>query len=885
MHIKTIELEDIKSHARFKHEFQRGTTAIMGENGAGKSTIIEAIAWTMFDLLDYKKDDFVRRGAGKGVVNITFESGLDEREYRVYRDTKTGYYVYDPHTRTRVADKKDEVQRFLRQHLGVEPGTDLETLFRNAVGVPQGTFTADFLKPPAVRKPIFDKLLKVEEYRQGAEKLLDTVNHIKDRIGEYENKISFAKGKLEDFERTEEEYGKAEKEATELAATQKELEKKVAALEKKVAAFEQQETAVERLKTALDKLRNERERLGLVLGQREKDKERAEEAAGRLERVRAGHEKHLDALGKLKEFERERTEREKLNTALAEVREALVNVESSRQGVTERLGKMAAARKEIEELKPLVETQKRLEERREECSKKIARADGTRKNVARLEKRMDDLRGKLKEVRKKIERAEQNKEKVEQLGEYVQRKDEIDRELTRLRVRLETDRQFQQEVRGGLCPILSEKCLNLREGQTLEGFLSNRFEELEDRIGVLEIEQRDTAKIVEASRNAEKEAFLHETLKREEEEITREGVKLKEEKESEEKALGELPELERELEGIRDELRSLGSPREKIGLLEKELGQEMELREELTRIESNFERLESDRRLKVEQLETYKDLDENWRTYTAAREETAADHREFLANEALAAALPERSKELEETRNELSELKEKLGEAEKTYEEAEKNYDRDRHVAEKADLQTAERELVETGSNLRHTERRRDELKEKLASLKAIRISMADDLEQLERLERVGAATAFIRSTLKEAAPRVARNYVYHVSIEANRMFRDITGNAERTLKWTEDYEIMLEEGGHERPFANLSGGEQMAAALAVRLALLKQLSDVTIAFFDEPTMNMDAERRERLAEQISTITEKQTFDQLFVISHDDTFENYVDHVLLLAED
>ena len=73
-----------------------------------------------------------------------------------------------------------------------------------------------------------------------------------------------------------------------------------------------------------------------------------------------------------------------------------------------------------------------------------------------------------------------------------------------------------------------------------------------------------------------------------------------------------------------------------------------------------------------------------------------------------------------------------------------------------------------------------------------------------------------------------------------------------------------------------------MAAALSVRLALLKQLSDIRLAFFDEPTTNMDAERRERLAEQISQITEKQTFDQLFVISHDDTFSGFVDNEIMV---
>ena len=60
MHITKIELENIKSHVDSTYEFQPGTTAITGENGAGKTTLIEAVAWTLFDLLDYKKDDFVR---------------------------------------------------------------------------------------------------------------------------------------------------------------------------------------------------------------------------------------------------------------------------------------------------------------------------------------------------------------------------------------------------------------------------------------------------------------------------------------------------------------------------------------------------------------------------------------------------------------------------------------------------------------------------------------------------------------------------------------------------------------------------------------------------------------------------------------------------------
>ena len=152
MHITRVELENIKSHVDSTFEFMRGTTAISGENGAGKTTVIESIAWTLFDVLDYKKEDFVRRGAKRGIARVTFESGLDGRHYTVYRDTGTGYNVYDPVLKMRVADKKDEVCRFLWQHLGVEPGTDLDSLYRRAIGVPQGTFTAIFLETSAERK-------------------------------------------------------------------------------------------------------------------------------------------------------------------------------------------------------------------------------------------------------------------------------------------------------------------------------------------------------------------------------------------------------------------------------------------------------------------------------------------------------------------------------------------------------------------------------------------------------------------------------------------------------------------------------------------------------------------------------------------------------------
>jgi exonuclease SbcC len=204
------------------------------------------------------------------------------------------------------------------------------------------------------------------------------------------------------------------------------------------------------------------------------------------------------------------------------------------------------------------------------------------------------------------------------------------------------------------------------------------------------------------------------------------------------------------------------------------------------------------------------------------------------------------------------------------------------HAEERAALNALERREVELSTRLIGLDVRIREAENELAKFNEMRLSLTDEFQEKERLEAIAEVTGFIRDTLKEAAPRVAKNYVYHVSLEANQMFREIMGDATRSLKWAEDYSVVLEEDGFERPFASLSGGEQMAAALAIRLGLLKQLSDIRIAFFDEPTTNMDVERRDNLAQQISRIT---NFDQLFVISHDETFDNFVDNVVEVRRD
>lgn len=740
MHISKIELENIKSHVSSTFEFTRGTTAITGNNGAGKTTIIEASAWALFDLLEYKKEDFVRRGAKKGWVKITFESGLDEREYVVYRDSGTGYHVTDPRLQVRIADKKEEVFRFLWQHLGLEPGTDLRSLFRQAIGVPQGTFTAIFLEGSPERKTAFDRLLKVEEYRQAAEKLRETSRYLDSSIGSIREDIARAEGELTRSEKVVEEHKSCHEQSQKLAGDVEVLKKQIA--EKRIV------------------------------------------------------------VEKLDEIER--------------VENALANVKAEQKRVFESLENVQKAHKEIASLKPITLEQEKLESEITALREKIAVAKAVESQTKKLDERIERLRKSYRTNSDQLKDAEAKAKKTCDIKPLEKRDAELIRQLATLKARVESDQKFQSEIKNGLCPILSQKCLNLKEGETLEEFVSSQFSDIRSQIASTETEQAAIAANLKTAREAERFAATIDGLRKREEELKSEGTHLSNERQELEKEIAGLADLEKQLSKFDTKLKTLGDPKSRIRFLENETAREIELRENITKIESNLERLETDRRILIE------DLDE---------------HQEIVRD----------------------------------------GYDKTLHAAQKKEFHETEKRHAELRATFEAAKRREEQLAAELKRFAEIRKSLQGELREKERLETVAETTVFIRDTLKEAAPRVARNYVYHVSLEANQMFREITGNAERALKWAEDYSIRLEEDGYERPFQSLSGGEQMAAALSVRLALLKQLTDIRIAFFDEPTTNMDAERRENLAMQISRITH---FDQLFVISHDDTFDSYVDNVI-----
>jgi exonuclease SbcC len=149
----------------------------------------------------------------------------------------------------------------------------------------------------------------------------------------------------------------------------------------------------------------------------------------------------------------------------------------------------------------------------------------------------------------------------------------------------------------------------------------------------------------------------------------------------------------------------------------------------------------------------------------------------------------------------------------------------------------------------------------------------------------------FLRSKIfNNVSAQLSERFREEISLRADNIYRNIAETDEE-LHWGDKYQIvlrdMLDGEIRERTDDQLSGGQTMSAVVSLRLALLQTIG-ARVAFFDEPTSNLDAARRENLARAFRAIdvgreeVTEHWYDQLFLISHDVAFTEVTDQIISL---
>ncbi len=263
----------------------------------------------------------------------------------------------------------------------------------------------------------------------------------------------------------------------------------------------------------------------------------------------------------------------------------------------------------------------------------------------------------------------------------------------------------------------------------------------------------------------------------------------------------------------------------------------------------------------------------------------------FFANKKDAKDLNNRRESLKKMLKLFKELKQALVAKEKELVKIEKDYDSKRHAEVRyikeqlvAEVATIKQKISDLGKD-------RLRIEEEIKKMKQIKKEIKVRLAEKKSLEGKEELVKFLRNKIfNNVSAQLSERFREEISLRADIIYRNIAETDEE-LYWGDKYQIVLrdmEDGKlRERTDDQLSGGQTMSAVVALRLALLQTIG-ARVAFFDEPTSNLDAARRANLAHAFRAIdvgreeVTEHWYDQLFLISHDIAFTEVTDQIITL---
>jgi DNA repair protein SbcC/Rad50 len=888
MHILTVELENVKSYEQAKITFTNGVNAIVGHNGAGKSTILEAIGFVLFDALDYNHLEFIRGGAKSARARVTFVSSADERAYEVERriGSSAHYVVFDPDLGTRICEGKADVLRFLRQHLNIEPGADLTSLFKDAVGVPQGTLTAAFLLNEANRKKIFEALLRVEEYSRVWEKLREPLNLLKTRKNEVDLEISRLQGRLERLPVLEVEIAERK---TIISTTQRDLGKATKELD-----------VVQTTRAKLEKVRDEvlnaeralaeaqRKLQGIQARYLAAEQARADAATAQklVAENQAGHALYLEAQVTQRSLDARVRQRQQVEAQRSAADKRAALHEAQARTLQQDLDRVVAAEATVAELQGAVAEQKRLEAELESARQQQARLEDARRAVAQQQEQLKRLQARRADIERQLGEAQQVEQQLQTtVLQSETRRVELDKEREQLALMksqadlIKEQSSRLEDVQTTLCP-LCEQPLTADHRKEMLARNTARLDEMRNSY-------RDVNKQVQS---------LETMLKSEQATIQQwqaallklpradEAAKLGEEVAHAQKQLDQasaqvalLADAAQQVQSLTEALAALGDPRRRYTVAAEQAGRRKGVESQLAQARNEVAAAQAELSTLQTALAEFGDLEAELDTVEAMLKMHQMAYQTVLGNQRQAENLPARIQEAERLAQEVAQLEATRDHLHTQHQSAAANFDANAYAQAASREQELQREVGTLRGQLEYLEKSQSQATRELADLQALTLNVAAAEARMKQLQDEEDVLETIRGKLRQAGPYISATLNRQISDGARQIFSDLMQDYSRHLTWNEDYSISLEVDGRDRSFSQLSGGEQMSAALSVRLALLREMSSIDIAFFDEPTANLDEARREALARQILQV---RGFQQLFVISHDDTFEQATQNLI-----
>jgi len=897
--LNRIKLRDFISHKKTELDLGYGINVVVGPNGAGKTSILDAISFALFN--DYsgrgKKENLINSRAKKCEVEVEFtEGGLKYAVDWTMERKKSArgclYRLQDGTRKILAQGGGNSVVPEVEKILGID-----RSMFVQSVYVRQGEIEDLVTANPADRKTLISKLLGVEDLQRAWE----TVKVI-----------------IDDFER------RSERLEVELAQrTTFEADR-----QRHLMTSQEIEKTVESKKSELDNLEKTIGDLQLVLDRLKESKKTYD----RLDKQKIATQKEVE------------NDSRKLSDELAELEQA-IKAEEKISGLEHQVNKLPFLENYVSALSEQREQkvqQLRLKDRLENLDRleMSLKENGANHELylnkeallnARMNerKKLESASGALERTLKQIEQAEREEQK---------KGAELDRELSEWtqtlgeEVRIDNFEAVHEKKRKEFQDIAEKLGERVNDFRRRIGCLEGRLKELDDSILKLGETKAEVTKCptcdteLPADRvaqlltkfRAEKVgsdaelqwqlACLNDNIanKREADERFR-RVDYLDDKKLKSQSM-ELREKRAELNGQTSEVKDLQAQAELLRSLDNELKR---LESEKSTFQEAFHEFESANR-ELAKLPSREQINSEMKPVLAALEAISDRMRsavtalgtepsmseeelhllrlkkqEYDQNLSTAKRRSELERRVEMTRHDMKEKEGKLEEIDASIQKLE--YDEPKHLLRQQEFDTQnsrrgglkgeisglDARKKDADAEAENCHRRLEELKSKEREKRAI-----DSFIRL--LNKIRAAYG------KDGVQKIIRGKARPLLERSTRDLFERFNLAYSDIKIDDDYNIVAIGPGGEQDIDQISGGERVALAIALRLAIAQVLSgSVETIIMDEPTTHLDEERRKELVNILSSFFREggRIIPQMLLITHHRELEDVADTVYMIRKE
>ena len=921
MIIKKVQLENYRSHSNITVEFTKGVNLILGKNGRGKTSILEAISTVMFNTKDRSGKEtgksYIKFGEKSSKVDIDFIAN-DGREYNL----KTEFFKTKPKKQTlkdMIGSEYDgDIQEKLEELCGIKKG--FEETYENIVIAKQNEFINIFKDSGTTREKTFNKIFNTQIYKEMYDSFLkEAIDKYAKQIDYLNRDIVHLKENMEDKEQITN-FLKEEKDVEKnLQDNFKNINVVSKNLENEIKDYETTEIELNNLIKNIKDEENKIKKYLNLLKENIIEAKQAKKAKIIVKETEKPYLEYLEIENRLKVLRENLDnllEEQKLNIQYQNnVKILKLNNENLKNDIINLEENISKNSEKKENLESEISNLKIKEEDLDlKLKKYIILLDELEKLENFKDKKLEDKLKKTTEIdilkKELISKNDLFKTiNIEELGKKLSDFQELEKELKLLdeqkiifETEIKTLKKSSKELSDKICPFLNEKCQNLEDKEAEDYFSSKISIKTEDLENLKKNIEEKTQILVEkvVFEDKKKQYFeLEKSIKNLELSLKNEEINLKEieldiknldmniQKLIENQEFQNSQMLREKKKELEVELRNLnlGEKRENLkNLLEiLEIEKEKILKNQSS-IENNLKEIdEFSKKIKEDTNKNIESIKLEIKTFENKLDILKNPYNEYLKNNVLAEDLDnlllkvdKNIKELYSLRTKKNLLKEKISNLEKKI----KNI----KIAElKEKYDTIKEELNEINKKLGSSQEKIENYKKILEKISSQEEKQKKLLVEFKKLENKFNKASLIRNEVGQMGRAISKYMLSGISNIASVNFNKITGRTER-IEWSNEekdkYAVYLVGRERKIAFEQLSGGEQVSVAIAIRGTMTEYFTNSKFMILDEPTNNLDTERKKLLAEYMGEILNN--LEQSIIVTHDDTFREMAEKIIEL---